>query len=231
MLRDAWHMSHNKNGEPNSCPDQPFATEIMLIAFLNQGCERASSGFKCHLTADVAECIRWIYAPSWHINGGTNPTYFWDDNTQSSGQQPAEDSQSHEYDSWNLACYIMFRLTPTDNQWLTCVGLCGHVVWCNAKGVGDKRNYGNMLGFSVQKHIRNRHFSSWAKIFVDWCDSSFARVEEFKYLETTPPKQNSIREEIKSRLKSGYTCYHLVQNLLSSSLLSKNLKIKIYTEL
>jgi len=32
----------------------------------------------------------------------------------------------------------------------------------------------------------------------------------------------------KSRLKSGNACYHLVQNLLSSSLLSKNLMIKIY---
>jgi len=40
--------------------------------------------------------------------------------------------------------------------------------------------------------------------------------------------QNSIQEEIKSRLKSGSACYHLVQNLLSYSLLSKNLKIKIY---
>ena len=40
--------------------------------------------------------------------------------------------------------------------------------------------------------------------------------------------QNSIQEEIKSRLKSGNACYHSVQNLLSSSLLSKNIKIKIY---
>ena len=40
--------------------------------------------------------------------------------------------------------------------------------------------------------------------------------------------QNSIQEEIKNRLKSGNACYHLVQNLLSSSLLSKNLKITIY---
>ena len=39
---------------------------------------------------------------------------------------------------------------------------------------------------------------------------------------------NYIREEIKSRLKSGDACYHLVQNLLSSSLLSNNFKIKIY---
>ena len=52
-------------------------------------------------------------------------------------------------------------------------------------------------------------------------------MEGFKYLGTTLINQNSIEEEIKSRLKSGNACYHSVQNLLSSSLLSKNLKIKI----
>jgi len=48
-------------------------------------------------------------------------------------------------------------------------------------------------------------------------------VEEFKYLGTNLTNQNSIQEEIKSRLKSGQ-----VQNILSSSLQLKNLKIKIY---
>ena len=52
-------------------------------------------------------------------------------------------------------------------------------------------------------------------------------MEEFKYLGTTLNK-NSIQEEIKSRLKLGNACYYLVQDLLSSSLLSKKLKIKIY---
>ena len=37
-----------------------------------------------------------------------------------------------------------------------------------------------------------------------------------------------MHEESKSRLKSGNACYHLVQILLSFSLLSKNIKIKIY---
>ena len=44
----------------------------------------------------------------------------------------------------------------------------------------------------------------------------------------TSTNQNSIAEEIKSRLRLGSACYHSVQNLLSSRLLSKNLKIKIY---
>jgi len=56
-------------------------------------------------------------------------------------------------------------------------------------------------------------------------NSSFERVEEFKYLGTTLTNKNSVQEEIKTRLKSGNACYHLVQNRLSSSLLSKNVKI------
>jgi len=38
----------------------------------------------------------------------------------------------------------------------------------------------------------------------------------------------NFQEEIKSRLKLENACYYSVQNLLSSRLLSKNLKIKIH---
>ena len=47
-------------------------------------------------------------------------------------------------------------------------------------------------------------------------NSTFERVEEFKYLGTTLTNQNSVPEEIMSRLSSGNACYHSVQNLLSS---------------
>jgi hypothetical protein len=53
-------------------------------------------------------------------------------------------------------------------------------------------------------------------------------VLQFYYLGTTLTNQNDIHDEIKSRLNSGNACYHSVQNLLSSRLVSKNLKIKIY---
>jgi len=56
-------------------------------------------------------------------------------------------------------------------------------------------------------------------------------VKHIKYLEITLTNQNSIREEIQSRLKSGNACYHLVTSLLSPSLLSKNIKIKIYIDI
>ena len=52
-------------------------------------------------------------------------------------------------------------------------------------------------------------------------NSSIEKVEEFKYLGTTLTNQNSIEEEITSRMKLGNACYHSVQNLLSSSLLSR----------
>ena len=47
----------------------------------------------------------------------------------------------------------------------------------------------------------------------------------------TLSNQNSVAEEIKSRLRPGNACYHSMQNLLSSRLLSKNLKMKIYRTL
>jgi hypothetical protein len=47
-------------------------------------------------------------------------------------------------------------------------------------------------------------------------------------LGTTVTNQNSIQEEIKMRLNYGNACYHSVQNLLLSHLLSNNVNVRIY---
>jgi hypothetical protein len=56
----------------------------------------------------------------------------------------------------------------------------------------------------------------------------FENVEQFRYLGTTVTNQSLIQEEIKRRLNSGNACYHSVQNLSPSRLLSKNVQIIKY---
>jgi len=82
----------------------------------------------------------------------------------------------------------------------------------------DKTKY--MIMSRVQNAGRS-HSMKTDNIFIE-------RVEEFKYLGTALTNKNYVQEEIKSRLKLGNASYYSVQNLLSSSLLSKKLKIKMY---
>jgi hypothetical protein len=59
-------------------------------------------------------------------------------------------------------------------------------------------------------------------------NSSFEKVEVFKYLGKILTSQNSIQEEIKSRLKSQNACCHSMQNCWYYSLLGKDAKINIH---
>ncbi|KAJ4446922.1 hypothetical protein ANN_13623 [Periplaneta americana] len=59
-------------------------------------------------------------------------------------------------------------------------------------------------------------------------DLSFEEVEKFKYLGATVTNINDTREDIKRRINMGNACYYSVEKLLSSSLLSRNLKVRIY---
>jgi hypothetical protein len=57
---------------------------------------------------------------------------------------------------------------------------------------------------------------------------SFESLVKLKCLVTTLTDQNYIHEVVKSRLNLGNACYHSVQSLLSSRLLSRNVKVKMY---
>jgi hypothetical protein len=70
--------------------------------------------------------------------------------------------------------------------------------------------------------LLSHHQNAGQNYDIQIANRCFENVVKFR------SNQNLIQEEIKRRLNSGNACYHSVQNLLSSCLLSKNIKIRIY---
>jgi hypothetical protein len=59
----------------------------------------------------------------------------------------------------------------------------------------------------------------------------YENVSQFKYLGMSVSIQILIQEEIKRILNSGNACCHSSQNFLSSCLLSRNIKIRLYNSI
>jgi hypothetical protein len=87
-----------------------------------------------------------------------------------------------------------------------------------SKGVGLEVNLENTK-YMLVSHNQNAA-QNWDIIIGN---RSFENISQFKYLGTAVTNENLIQEEIKRRLNSGNACY-----LLSSHLLSKNVKVRIY---
>jgi hypothetical protein len=86
----------------------------------------------------------------------------------------------------------------------------------------------NTVNSEKTKYMLMSHKKAGQKHSIQIANRSFEVVAKFKYFLTTLSDQNCMQEELDSGLNSGNVCYHSVQSLLSSRLLSRNVKVKIY---
>jgi hypothetical protein len=97
----------------------------------------------------------------------------------------------------------------------------------NALLIASKEISSEVNAEKTKYMVMSRDQSAVQHGYIHTGSKSFETVEQFKYLGTTLTNQKSIHEKIKIRLKPGNACYHSLQDLLSSNLLSRNVKIKI----
>jgi hypothetical protein len=98
----------------------------------------------------------------------------------------------------------------------------------NAEALLDDRKIGLEVNSEKTKEMFMSCHQTAGQSNETVANKSFERVAKFKYMGATLTDQNCIHEEIRSRLNSGNACFLAVQNLLSSHLLSRNVKIRIY---
>jgi hypothetical protein len=95
--------------------------------------------------------------------------------------------------------------------------------------IGASKEVGLDINVEKPKYmLLSRHQNAGQSRAIKIANRSFGNVSQFRYFGTTVTNQNLIQDEMKRSLNSGNACYHSVQILLSSRLLSKNLKIRIY---
>jgi hypothetical protein len=96
------------------------------------------------------------------------------------------------------------------------------------KGIYDNSEVGLEINTERTKHmLLSRHENAYHIRQIKIANRSFENISEFKYLGTAVTHQNVIQEEIKGRSNFGKACFYSVQNLLSSRLLPRNVKIRI----
>jgi hypothetical protein len=102
------------------------------------------------------------------------------------------------------------------------------MIYAEALLDASKENVLEVNSKKTKYMLMSRHQTAGQSNYIRVANKSFEKVARFKYLGSTLTDQNCIHEEIRSRLNSRNACYNAVQNLLSSRLLSINVKIKIY---
>jgi hypothetical protein len=103
------------------------------------------------------------------------------------------------------------------------------IIYCITRTLIDA---GKEVGLEVNTKkakymLLSRHKNSGQNHDIKIGNRRFENVAQFRYLGTTVTNQNLIQEEIKRTFNSGNAWYHSVQNILSSRLLYKNIKIRI----
>jgi hypothetical protein len=105
-----------------------------------------------------------------------------------------------------------------------------NIIKKNAEALLDaSKEIGLKVNSEKTKYVFISHYQTAGKSnYIRVANKFFEKMAEFKYLGATSTDQNCIHKEIRSRLNSVNASYHAVQNLLSSRILSRNVKIKIY---
>jgi hypothetical protein len=95
--------------------------------------------------------------------------------------------------------------------------------------IDASKEFGLEINVEKTKYmLLSRHQNAGQNPDIKLANGLFENVSQFKYLGTTVTNQNLIQEEMKRRLNSGNACYHSLQKLLFSRLLSKNVKIRLF---